>query len=52
MPAAPVRVVEGVQNLGVTGEHFSVLFSKSQGKLVSYRAGGVEMLKAAPMPNF
>ena len=51
-PAAPVRVVDGFNNLGVTGEHFSVLFSKTQGKMVSYRAGGVEMLKAAPMPNF
>lgn len=52
VPAAPVRVVDGFNNLGVTGEHFSVLFSKTQGKMVSYRAGGVEMLKAAPMPNF
>ena len=51
-PAAPVLVVDGFNNLGVTGEHFSVLFSKTQGKMVSYRAGGVEMLKAAPMPNF
>ena len=51
-PAAPVRVVDGFNNLGVTGEHFSVLFSKKQGKMISYRAGGVEMLKAAPMPNF
>lgn len=51
-PAAPVRVVDGFNNLGVTGEHFSVLFSKTQGKMISYRAGGVEMLKAAPMPNF
>lgn len=45
-------MVDGFNNLGVTGEHFSVLFSKTQGKMISYRAGGVEMLKAAPMPNF
>ena len=50
--AAPVRVANGDFNIGVHGEHFDVLFSKALGKLVSYRVGGREMLKYAPMPNF
>ncbi len=49
---APVRVANGDFNIGVHGEHFDVLFSKALGKLVSYRVGGKEMLKYAPMPNF
>lgn len=48
----PLRVERGVHNVGVWGEHFSVLFSKKLGKLVSYRYGGVELMKQAPTPNF
>ena len=49
---APLRVVRGDYNTGVHGEHFSVLFSKAQQRLVSYRYGGKELLKYAPTPNF
>lgn len=61
---APVEVrhrapelVQGIHNYGVHGEHFSVLFSRLYGRLVSYRYGrtadgGRELLKAPPMPNF
>ena len=50
--AAPLRFAEGDFNIGVSGEHFSVLFSKAQQRLVSYRYGGKELLKYAPTPNF
>ncbi len=49
---APLRVVHGAKNLGVHGEHFSALFSYQQNGLVSYKFGGVEMLRSIPMPNF
>lgn len=48
----PVRVVKGLWNIGVSGEGFEVLFSYLNGGLVSYRYGGVEMIKSIPMPNF
>ncbi|MGN0776658.1 MAG: glycoside hydrolase family 2 TIM barrel-domain containing protein [Candidatus Ventricola sp.] len=49
---APLRIVRGAKNLGVHGEHFSVLFSYQQNGLVSYKFGGVEMLRSIPVPNF
>jgi len=49
---APPALVEGWDNYGVRGEHFSVLFSKVHGGLTSYRWGGVEMLRERPMPCF
>ena len=49
---APLRVVRGTNNVGVHGEHFSALFGSLAGGLVSYRVGGVELLKSIPMPNF
>lgn len=48
----PIKVIHGRHNIGVKGEEFDVLFSKVSGGLVSYRYGGVEMLKAMPKPNF
>lgn len=48
----PLRVIHGSVNLGVHGDHFSVLFSYMQNGLVSYKFGGKEMLKNIPMPNF
>ena len=39
-------------NITVRGEHFSVQFSRGTGALTSYRAGGVEYLKAPLLPNF
>lgn len=48
----PVEVIRGYYNLGVRGENFDVLFSHLSGGLVSYRYGGVEMLKNVPMGDF
>lgn len=47
-----LSVVEGLYNVGVSGESFRVLFSYFGGGLESYRFGGKEMLKTVPMPNF
>ena len=49
---APLKVVRGLNNLGVHGECFSALFNTMAGGLVSYRWCGREMLKTIPMPNF
>src|SRR5690606_17225172 len=38
-PAPPVEVIDGIHNVGVRGEHFTALFSKLHGGLVSYRHG-------------
>ncbi len=51
-PACPLEVVRGVDNVGVRGDGFEALFSLTQGALVSYRCGGVELLERPPMPNF
>ncbi|MGN1024690.1 MAG: glycoside hydrolase family 2 TIM barrel-domain containing protein [Lachnospiraceae bacterium] len=48
----PLTVVEGDDNVGVYGEHFSALFSALQGGLVSYRYDGREMITEMPRPNF
>lgn len=48
----PLRVVHGNDNLGVSGEHFEVLFSMSRNGLTSYRYGGREMFDRIPCPNF
>ena len=47
-----LRLIKSRFNIGVRGDHFSVLFSSGQGGLVSYRYGGREMLKEAVLPNF
>lgn len=41
----PVAVVEGSENIGVRGAQFSLLFSRAQGALTSYRWRGAEMLR-------
>ena len=48
----PIRTVRGGQTFGVHGEHFSAIFSKNRGGLVSYKYGGREMIEKIPMPNF
>ena len=48
----PLRIVRGTNNLGIHGEHFTALFNGMAGGLVSYRWGGVELLKTTPVPNF
>lgn len=46
------KLITGWHNVGVKGENFEVLFSKLYGGLVSYKYGGVQMLKGSPRPNF
>ncbi|MFZ1382881.1 MAG: glycoside hydrolase family 2 TIM barrel-domain containing protein [Scrofimicrobium sp.] len=51
------QVVQGIHNIGVHGPNFSVLFSRLQGGLSSYKYGvtsdrGGELLKAVPTANF
>lgn len=46
------KVIHGKLNIGVKGEAFDVLFSKTHGGLVSYRYAGKEMIESIPMPNF
>ncbi len=52
MACAPLRIVRGSRNLGVSGTDFEVLFSYLSGGLASYRFAGREMFRAYPMPNF
>ena len=47
-----VEVIRSIQNIGVRGEHFEVLFSLLNGGLVSYKYAGKEMIEAIPKPNF
>ncbi len=47
-----ITVVDGLFNIGVKGEEFEALFSKTAGGLVSYRYAGKEMLMDIPKPNF
>lgn len=47
-----LRIVKTLNNIGVKGEYFEVLFSVLQGGLVSYRYGGKELIKSMPKPNF
>lgn len=49
--AGPLRVVEGRNNIGVIGRHFSAQFGLLRG-MMSYRYGGEEMIERTPMPNF
>ncbi|MCD9021043.1 glycoside hydrolase family 2 TIM barrel-domain containing protein [Cohnella silvisoli] len=51
-PSGKLKLVEGDVNIGVTGEGFSVLFSKQAGTLVSLRYGSREMIAAPPAPLF
>ena len=51
-PDAMPEIIDGGWNLGVKGKDFHVIFSKSQGGIVSYRWHGREMLKTMIQPNF
>ena len=46
------QVIKSLHNIGVKGQEFEVMFSHQNGGLVSYRYGGVEMIKMIPKPNF
>lgn len=47
-----LKVVNGDINLGVSGEHFSALFSRQEGSLISLIFHGKELIKTPPMPLF
>ncbi|WP_130836166.1 glycoside hydrolase family 2 TIM barrel-domain containing protein [Lachnoclostridium sp. Marseille-P6806] len=47
-----LTVVNGVLNIGVRGENFSVLFGRNQNGIVSYRYGGRELIEFVPRPDF
>jgi len=49
---APFKVIRGGQTFGVNGEHFSAIFSRRHGGLMSYKYGGREMIEKIPKPNF
>lgn len=51
-PVSPFTVIRGVQDIGVYGANFNVLFSYRQGKMVSYVYGGKEMIQMMPQPSF
>ncbi|MDD6291792.1 MAG: glycoside hydrolase family 2 TIM barrel-domain containing protein [Lachnospiraceae bacterium] len=46
------KVVYGINNIGVSGENFRVMFSALAGGMTSYVYGGDELFKTIPMPNF
>ena len=48
---ASLRVVESLNNVGVHGDHFRVVFGRGEG-LVSYQYAGEEYLKRTPVLNF
>ncbi|MDR0847478.1 MAG: DUF4981 domain-containing protein [Propionibacteriaceae bacterium] len=50
-PVGEPELIVDTNNIGVRGEHFSALFTRALG-LASYRFGGVELVKAPPLPNF
>ena len=47
-----IEVVRGRNTVAVKGSHFKAIFSNLNAGLISYIYGGVEMLKASPVPNF
>ncbi len=47
-----LQLVKTLNNIGVKGDEFEVLFSTLKGGLVSYRFAGRELLKGMPKPNF
>ena len=49
---SPIKVIKGDFNIGVKGNHFSVLFSRDAGNIVSYNYGGRELIESMPKPNF
>lgn len=49
---APITFIDGRNNYGIRGEHFSAIFSKGKGGLISYVYAGKEMIKQVPLPNF
>ncbi|MFC5447079.1 glycoside hydrolase family 2 TIM barrel-domain containing protein [Paenibacillus aestuarii] len=52
LPSRALQVVEGDVNIGVTGQDFSILFSKQVGSVVSIKYSGREMIAVPPTPLF
>lgn len=52
MDKTVLKIVAGDINLGVFGEHFSALFSRQEGSLISLIYHGKELIKTPPMPLF
>ena len=50
--SAPFHVIHGDVNLGVKGPGFLVLFSKTEGGMVSLCYGGKEWITRPPMPSY
>ncbi len=48
----PLQLIRGIENFGVKGEDFEILFSGERGGLVSYCYKGRELLADIPRPNF
>ena len=51
-PELPYRATLGYWNAAVNGDDFSVMFSKLQNGMTSYRYGGSELIAMIPKPNF
>ncbi len=51
-PKEKIKVVKGMNGVGIYGEGFSAMFSRLQGGLISYVYGGKEMIEKMPRPNF
>lgn len=51
-PGAPPEVVETGESLEVRGAGFTAVFDRALGTLASYAAGGRELIRAGPAPNF
>ena len=47
-----LEVINGDVNVGVRGENFSVLLSKAEGGISSYRYNGLEMIARTPQTTF
>lgn len=47
-----LHVTETEELLEAAGEGFTAVFDKNRGELVSYRVDGLELISAAPAPNF
>jgi len=46
------KIIQGSQNVGVTGKDFEIIFSGLYGGMISYKYQGREMMKCIPKPNF
>lgn len=51
-PAGTMTVIHGDVNIGIRGEGFYVLFSKTEGGIVALRYDGKEWITRTPMPTF